>query len=74
MNPQSFPNVGAGGMPGGPNAHGQMLPQNTQLFRQVVQVLQSQAPFTGWRAEVPPAERAMKVWQMYAGLPCGLIK
>jgi len=72
MNPANFPNVGGGGIPGGPNPHGQMqLPQkgdsanNNLILKHVGQALQSQGPFSGWRTEVPVQERAMKVYHMY---------
>lgn len=48
---------------------GQMqVPQKNEnaqmILKHVAQALQSQGPFTGWRAEVPIQERAMKVYQM----------
>lgn len=68
MNPANFSNVG-GGMPGGAKPHGQMqVPQKNEnvqvIMKHVAQALQSQGPFTGWRAEVPVHERVMKVYQM----------
>jgi hypothetical protein len=68
MNPANFPNVG-GGMPGGANPHGQtQMPQRnenaTVIMNQVAQALQAQGPFSGWRAEVPIKDRAVKVYQM----------
>lgn len=69
MNPANFPNVG-GGMPGGAKPHGQMqIPQKNEnasvIMNQVAQALQTQGPFTGWRAEVPIKDRAVKVYQMW---------
>lgn len=75
MNPANYSNVGGGGIPGVSNPHGQMQPQkgdsmnNQIVFKHVGQALQSQGPFTGWRAEVPVQERAMKVLQMYGASP-----
>ncbi len=68
MNPANFPNVG-GGMPGGANPHGQtQMPQRNEnasvIMNQVAQALQAQGPFSGWRAEVPIKDRAVKVYQM----------
>lgn len=56
-------------MPGGAKPHGQMqVPQKNEnvqvIMKHVAQALQSQGPFTGWRAEVPVHERVMKVYQM----------
>lgn len=66
MNPVNSFNVGAGAMLTGANPQGAMQnAQNNHVSRHVAQVLQSQGPFTGWRAEVPITERAGKVWQMY---------
>lgn len=67
MNPANFPNGGA--MPGGPNPHGQMqVPQRNEnqqvLINHVAQTLQAQGPFSGWRAEFPIKDRALKVYQM----------
>jgi hypothetical protein len=67
MNPANFSNVG--GMPGMSKPPGQMqVPQKNEnaqmILKHVAQALQSQGPFTGWRAEVPIQERAMKVYQM----------
>lgn len=74
MNPANFSHVGGGGIPGVPNPHGQMQPQkgdsmNNQLVFKVGQALRSQGPFTGWRAQVPDRDRAMKVLQMYGDSP-----
>lgn len=56
-------------MPAGAKPHGQMqLPQknesNQVLINHVAQALQSQGPFSGWRAEFPIKDRAFKVYQM----------
>lgn len=56
-------------MMGGPKPHGQMpVPgknENTQvIINHVAQALQAQGPFSGWRAEVPIKERALKAYQM----------
>ncbi|KAF4218659.1 hypothetical protein CNMCM8980_007650 [Aspergillus fumigatiaffinis] len=72
MNPANFPNVG-GGMPGGANPHGQtQMPQRNEnasvIMNQVAQALQAQGPFSGWRAEVPIKDRAVKVYQMITSL------
>ncbi|CRG85849.1 Cell surface glycoprotein 1 [Talaromyces islandicus] len=64
MNPANFPNVGAAAMPGAPNP-GQGTAQSNQVLTHILRALQSQGPFTGWRAEVPPEERAKKTWQMF---------
>lgn len=53
-------------MPGGAKPQMQN-PQNNDaqfIFNHAVQALQIQPPFTGWRAEVPLQERALKVYQM----------
>lgn len=63
MNPANFPNVGAAAMPGAPNPT--QAAQSNAVFRHILGVLQSQGPFTGWRAEVPPEERAKNTWQMF---------
>ncbi|KAK2765523.1 hypothetical protein FQN54_008377 [Arachnomyces sp. PD_36] len=43
--------------------------ENTQaLLRHVTQALQSQGPFTGWRAGVTIQERGMKIYQMISSL------
>lgn len=55
MNPANLPNVG-GGMNGGNN--------NSIILSQVAQALQAQGQYSGWRAEVPVRDRAMKVYQM----------
>lgn len=39
--------------------------QSSQVQRQIAVLLQSQGPFTGWRAEVTIPERARKILQMY---------
>ena len=65
MNPATnYSNVG-GGMPGGAKLHFPQNSDNQVIFNHAVQALQSQAPFSGWRAEVTLSERAMKVYQMY---------
>ncbi|KAK1141113.1 hypothetical protein N8T08_009389 [Aspergillus melleus] len=72
MNPATYNN--GGGALGGAKAHGQMqAPQkndnNSQaMMNYVAQALQSQGPFTGWRAEVPVKDRAVKVYQMLTSL------
>ena len=68
MNPANFTNVG-GGMNGGVKPHGQMqLPQKTEnnqiILSQVAQALQAQGQYSGWRADVPVRDRALKVYQM----------
>lgn len=68
MNPANFPNVG-GAMNGGVKPHGQMQlptkPENNQIIlQQVAQALQAQGQYSGWRADVPIRERALKVYQM----------
>ncbi|KAL1846939.1 hypothetical protein Plec18170_008907 [Paecilomyces lecythidis] len=61
-------------MPGAGKPPGQMpVPQknneNTQmLLKHIAQTLQSQGPFTGWRAEVPIQARATKVYQIFTSL------
>ncbi|RDH31863.1 hypothetical protein BDQ94DRAFT_180036 [Aspergillus welwitschiae] len=72
MNPANFPNVG-GAMNGGVKPHGQMQlpakPENNQIIlQQVAQALQAQGQYSGWRAEVPIRERALKVYQMITSL------
>jgi hypothetical protein len=67
MNPANFPN--GAGMPAGARPHGQMqVPQMNEssqvVINHVAQALQSQGPFSGWRAEFPIKERAHKVYQM----------
>ena len=65
MNPATnYSNVG-GGMPGGAKLHFPQNSDNQVIFNHAVQALQSQPPFTGWRADVSLSERAMKVYQMY---------
>ncbi|OKL60313.1 hypothetical protein UA08_04131 [Talaromyces atroroseus] len=69
MNQVNFSNVGTGAMLTGANPQGAMPNNQTSLVsRQVAQVLQSQGPYTGWRAEVPIQDRAQKVWQMITSL------
>lgn len=69
MNPATnYPNVG-GGMPGGAKLHFPQNSDNQVIFNHAVQALQTQAPFSGWRAEVTLSERAMKVYQMYVHIP-----
>ncbi|KAE8144407.1 hypothetical protein BDV25DRAFT_95931 [Aspergillus avenaceus] len=73
MNPANFSNAG-GGMPGGAKPPGQMqVPQQQKPEIQVMmnflaQTLQSQGPFSGWRAEVSLKERAINVYQMWTSL------
>lgn len=67
MNPANFTNGGA--MPTEAKPHGQIqVPQknesNQVLINHVAQALQSQGPFSGWRAEFPIKDRAFKVYQM----------
>ncbi|PYH97212.1 hypothetical protein BO71DRAFT_142368 [Aspergillus ellipticus CBS 707.79] len=72
MNPANFPNVG-GAMNGGVRPQGQMQhpqrPENSQvILTQVAQALQTQGQYSGWRADVPIKERAVKVYQMITSL------
>ncbi|PYI06384.1 hypothetical protein BO78DRAFT_119202 [Aspergillus sclerotiicarbonarius CBS 121057] len=67
MNPANFTNVG------GVKPHGQMqLPQKAEnnqiILGQVAQALQAQGQYSGWRADVPVRERALKVYQMITSL------
>jgi len=64
MNPANFPNVGAAAtMAGAPNPNQMNGTANVQ--RHMMQYLQSQGPFTGWRAEVPLEDRFKKTWQLF---------
>ncbi|KAJ5106678.1 hypothetical protein N7456_003353 [Penicillium angulare] len=71
MNPNpQFPNApGGGGMPG---VKPGMQPPNKEnhniIMGHVAQALNSQGPFSGWKAEVPLKVRAMNVWQMITSL------
>ena len=66
MNPANNPANFAQPMPFGPRPHApiQQNPQRNAtnpLLVQIVQNLQKQGPFTGWRAEVGLAERVHRV-------------
>jgi hypothetical protein len=71
MNPNpQFPNApGSGGMVGvkpgmqQPNKDSQQ--SQSIIMGHVAQVLHSQGPFSGWKADVHIKIRAMNVWQMY---------
>ncbi|KAJ5246498.1 hypothetical protein N7468_001481 [Penicillium chermesinum] len=65
MNPNGFPNPQ--GMAVRP---GMQPPRNENaslIMNHVAQMLQSQGPFQGWKAEVPIKSRAMNVYQMWSG-------
>ncbi|KAK6819200.1 hypothetical protein RU639_008183 [Aspergillus parasiticus] len=73
MNPADYSTVG-GGMPGEAKPNGQMqAPQqqdqdNQQVMDYVVHALQSQGPFTHWRADIIIEERANNVYHMWTSL------
>lgn len=69
MTPANYSNVG-GGKPGRAEPHGQMqVPQqqdqdNQQVMDHIVHALQSQGPFTNWRADIIIEERASNVYHV----------
>ncbi|KAJ5551347.1 UAA transporter [Penicillium sp. DV-2018c] len=76
MNPEQFPNPGAG--PGRPAPTAAMrMKANMQIpkgdspqsmMAYVAQMLQSQGPYGGWKADVPIKARAANVYQMITSL------
>lgn len=73
MNPVNFPNVGPAMPPAAippgarppPQVPGAQRAQNTNiLMANIAQLLQKQGPYTGWRAEVPVRDRAVKIYQL----------
>ncbi|KAL4736773.1 hypothetical protein BDV11DRAFT_9174 [Aspergillus similis] len=71
MNPANFPNVN-GAMSAGVKPPGQMqgVPKADMqhILNNVAQMLQSQGPGSGWRAEVSVRDRTFKVHQMITSL------
>ncbi|KAE8322527.1 hypothetical protein BDV39DRAFT_209669 [Aspergillus sergii] len=73
MTPANYSNV-SGGRPGRAEPHGQMqAPQqqdqgNQQVMDYVVHALQSQGPFTNWRADIIIQERANNVYHVWTSL------
>ncbi|KAL4771471.1 hypothetical protein BDW60DRAFT_64159 [Aspergillus nidulans var. acristatus] len=71
MNPANFPNVN-GAMSAGVKPPGQMqgVPKADMqhILNNVAQMLQSQGPWSGWRAEVSVRDRTFKVHQMITSL------
>ncbi|KAE8342109.1 hypothetical protein BDV24DRAFT_162665 [Aspergillus arachidicola] len=73
MTTANYSNVG-GGRPGGAEPHGQMqAPQqqdqdNQQVMDYVVHALQSQGPFTHWRADIIIEERANNVYHVWTSI------
>ena len=66
MNPNGFPNPQGAAMAGAARP-GMQPPRNENasiIMNHVAQMLQSQGPFSGWKAEVPIKNRAMNVYQM----------
>lgn len=73
MNSANFANLGTGAMLNGVNPQGALQSsQNAHIHRHILQELQKQGPFSGWRAEFPISERISWVSNMYV-LPVPLI-